>query len=241
MAPRGILLDCSSLLGRLAEGVGRKLGVGIGKRFSDALQRRTAILWDGDLRCCQVFHTPFSAIAPAARRAPHLAQFVTIHDVTTLLHPEWMPAPAPVVAHQRALMQSISPAGWVLCDSDHTRNEFLRYCPKHPQEQVRTVYLAAGDEFRPCKDEGRIKLIRRKNGVPEEAVYFLSVCTLELRKNLTAAIKAFRSVIEQENAPDLYLLLGGARTFAWEEVLAAAEGAVRDRIIFTGRGSCNRL
>jgi glycosyltransferase involved in cell wall biosynthesis len=195
--------------------------------------RATGRLQPADLGRCNIFHTPFDGIAEVTKGVPGLVRFITMHDLIPLLRPEW--TPKPVQENQRAAMASIADDDWVLCDSEYTRHDFLNYKRHHRPEQVRTVHLAAGEEFLPCSDEPRIAEVRRKCGIPEGAEYFLTLCTLEPRKNLAAVIRALAAVVQQGNTPGLHLVLAGPSVFSAEQIYEVAEAsALRKRLIFTG-------
>jgi glycosyltransferase involved in cell wall biosynthesis len=77
--------------------------------------------------------------------------------------------------------------------------------------------------------------VRQRYGILENP-YFLSVCTLEPRKNLASVVRAFCDLVRQNKLPDLKLVLVGIAGWKPERMNEALEsaGELRSRIIITG-------
>ncbi len=182
-----------------------------------------------------IYHSPFHPFPGHARKAGGRCRFVlTVHDLIPIRFPEYFSG-----KNTDALattLAGLSPGDWVICISESTRRDLLEYRPDLAPERVQVVHLAAAPRFTPCQDGSRLRAVRRRYGIPADVPYLLGLGTLEPRKNVTATIRAFLALTEQEKAGDLHLVLAGPLGWQYEEILATARrsATVRRRILFTG-------
>lgn len=123
----------------------------------------------------------------------------------------------------------------VLVYSEHTKSEIVQ---RYGAEAGRIVVmpLAAGPEFRPATDRASINTYLRSIGVGD-APYVLSVGTLEERKNLAVLVRAFARLKRADPSLPHRLVLCGAKSFAYENLLqAAAQEQVAGDVLFLGYG-----
>lgn len=201
----------------------------LGYRVIEKLRRRT-VLRAPQLRGFEIYHTPVFAFPEAVLRSPRLTKFLTVYDLTPIKVPEY--SHENILAEYRQMVASVPVDAWVLCISEHTKNDWCEYTGTDPSRCFVTP-LAAASYFAPCRDAERIAAVRRKYGIPE-GDYFLSVSTLEPRKNLAMVIKAFQKLLLETRDPALYLVLAGRRGWNEEGIFAAVDATARSRIIFTG-------
>ena len=163
-------------------------------------------------------------LAPLAGRVPYLVSF---HDMSLSLLPECH------TLKKRLLTSSLIPsvargARMILTPSESTRRDVVRLLRVDPG-RVRVIPYAASPSFRRV-DTGPEEL-QRLYGV--RAPYFLYVGTLEPRKNLARALRAFASVAG--TLPECRFVIAGQRGWRYAEVLRAAEApALRGRVEFLG-------
>ena len=90
--------------------------------------------------------------------------------------------------------------------------------------KVSVTHLAAASCFHPEKNVARIAEVRARYRLPAEKSYFLTVCTLEPRKNLDSVIRGFaRLRRERGNAADTVLVLVGNVGWQTEAIDRALE------------------
>jgi glycosyltransferase involved in cell wall biosynthesis len=117
-----------------------------------------------------------------------------------------------------------------LADSRNTAEDLTELLGVAP-EKIRTVYPGVGGQFRPLAEEGERAELSQRYGL--QCAYVLCVGTIEPRKNLVAAIRAFSRVASGLN-PGLELVLGGSVGWMAAETLEAAREA-GERVRLIGR------
>jgi glycosyltransferase involved in cell wall biosynthesis len=211
-------------------------------------------LWGAD-----VFH----ASEQFLHAPPGAATVLTIHDLTTHVHPEWHVA-ANTSMHAAKERFAATRAARLIAVSEATKRDVVRHLGV-PEERVAVVYEAAGERFRPhTPDETRAVLAR--HGL-RHGEYILSLGTLEPRKNYERLIEAYAILVArgwrleasdsgQNNAapgdtapssprlqppasslsPSLSLVIAGGRGWNDEPILAAPERyGVAKYVRFLGR------
>ena len=152
---------------------------------------------------------------------------VTVHDLSFVRHPESHPKER--LEHlARYLPQTLERATHVITDSETVRREAIAHFGLDPA-RVTAIHLGVAPAFAPrTPEETRATLA--KHGL-EHGKYVLSVGTLEPRKNLVAAIRAW-SAQERSTHRDTPLVVAGMKgwlTQALDKEIAVPEsrGVVR--------------
>ena len=92
-------------------------------------------------------------------------------------------------------------ADLIIAISEYSRQRFLKVFPHFPSERTRTIYL--GNRFEETGVEKPVSELIPNN-------FWLSVCTLEPRKNLRRTLRAYKQYIDINNNPQPLVLAGGA-------------------------------
>ncbi|EMI15315.1 mannosyltransferase B, partial [Rhodopirellula maiorica SM1] len=177
-----------------------------------------------------ILHSPFNAL-PDLPSQRSLTRFLTVYDLIAIKFPHLF-EPEACERFQHTI-NAIRSEDWVLCISEWTRNDLLEYRPDLNPDQVRVTPLAAANTFSRCHDPQRIQATKRTLGIPEHAQYFLSVSTLEPRKNLRHLVSVFHQV-HRELDDDTYLVLVGTKGWHIEEFLSDIAADTLGKIIVTG-------
>ncbi|MBI5357125.1 glycosyltransferase family 4 protein [Candidatus Collierbacteria bacterium] len=168
----------------------------------------------GDL---DVFHA-WDYLQPPVRKAKIVT---TIHDLTTLKFPLYHHV-STVEAQRDRLRWVRREADLILADSLATKQDIIELLGV-PEKKIKVVYLAAGEQYEKFSRKAgsgsagkvqEIKRIKTKYGIGGE--YFISVGTLEPRKNLKRVIEAFSGVRSQESGVRNLVVVG---KFGWGENL----------------------
>ncbi len=178
-----------------------------------------------------VFHSTFSPL-PDVATAP--LSFLTIYDMIPVLHPEYFWTDFDL-EFQQILSSVTVDRDCILTISESSKDDICSYLKIDP-ERVYVAYPAADTEFYyPETDREKKQRILKKYHIPAPE-YFLSLATLEYRKNLRTSIDAFRRILHEPGMGEQYLVLVGTRGWKINELLdeVATDPLLRERIIFTG-------
>ncbi len=171
----------------------------------DRQSRRLSKVWfeqvSFPLACWQwgadVAHVPYWA-APLFSPSPVV---VTIHDLIPLLFPAYRGGVAGE-AYVRLVSASARRSALVLTDSHSSRRDIVHHLGV-PAGRVQTVYLAAGDRFRP-PDSSALRAVAQKYSLPDR--YFLYLGGFDVRKNVPVVLRAFARLGERA----AHLVVAGA-------------------------------
>jgi glycosyltransferase involved in cell wall biosynthesis len=180
----------------------------------------------------QIFHSFYYPINNDVRKYTNLKKIVTIHDLIPVLFPDLHFTSSLI----KDIVSSIGKDGYAICVSENTKKDLLNYAPYINPDHVYVSLLAASKElFYVCNDKGKFNSIKEKYNLPDK--YFLSVGTLEPRKNVDHVIRTFLKVIKENNINDLRLVLVGAKGWDYDKIFQEYDNAqeLKDKIIITGR------
>jgi glycosyltransferase involved in cell wall biosynthesis len=181
------------------------------------LPRRARSL-DVDILHCATPVAPLRASMPVA---------VTVHDVMTWDHPEWF-SRANVLQQRLVLGPALRRAELVLTSSEYSRERIVELLGIE-RERVVVTPLGVDERFSP--GAAPRELLERL-GV--EAPYVLSVGTLQPRKNIEGAIRAFERLAVA--GVEHRLVVAGARGWRDRQLLEmVAASPVSERIALVGR------
>ena len=158
---------------------------------------------------------------------------VTIHDMTTILHPElvnWID-----VIYWKTLQRiTVQQATRIITVSNDAAKDIARLY-RIPQEKIRVVYHGVSDIFRPVSNELTLPILKKFNITQP---YILHVGRIDRKKNLITLIKAFK-LVKDKNFPSKLVLVGEEYEKSPEPNLhlTIKELALQDEVIFTGRVS----
>lgn len=180
----------------------------------------------------EIFHSFYYPINNEIRKYENLKKVVTIHDLIPILFPD-LHFNATLIEN---IIESIGKDGYAVCVSENTKRDLLHYAPHLNPEHVFVNLLAASESlFYVCDDAEKFNSIKEKYNLPEK--YFLSVGTLEPRKNVDFVIRNFIRVVKENNIDDLGLVLVGAKGWDYDKIFNEYNNAqeLKDKIIITGR------
>ena len=181
----------------------------------------------------QIYHSSFAPVPNPILDLPKVTSFFTVHDLILIKHPEFFDGNEQTdLSHH---LQNLEGKEWICCVSESTRSDLLEVNPGLDPEQVKVTHLAASDHFYPMDDTQAFESVRARYGVPE-GPYFLSLSTLEPRKNIVGSIRAFLELLKAGECADASLVLVGGLGWDYASILSEIDGANahRDRIIVTG-------
>lgn len=176
----------------------------------------------------------FSAFFPVPKVAikAGLLSCLYVHDLIPVYHPEYTTDP---IFHQRfSTWMRDNQSDFVAVNSVWTESQYLRFRPDYPKENILLSYLAADERFVPQPLSQKQALLK-KYKIPNQK-YFLSLCEITLRKNLSHLIRSFIRFLKETGADDVCLVLTGPARSENEEVFKtiASYQKYKHKIIQTG-------
>lgn len=174
----------------------------IGKNFSDSMTFWKNLPSDAEerLKNPDIIH----ANNYSCPRGLKMARIVyTLHDLNFLERPEWSTEQNRSVCFNGVFTASIY-ADFILAISRYSMEKFLEFFPHYPRERMRVVYPGSrfGKEYVSRSQDRGPKGLR-----PGE--FWLTVGTLEPRKNLRNLLKAFAQHKKQMDDRYILALAGG--------------------------------
>lgn len=180
-----------------------------------------------------LFHSHYAAL-PVFHSRHQPVRLLTIYDIIPLIHPEYF---ADGFADEfRPIVESFSPQkDFIFTISECTKQDICTYFQMDAQRVFVTPLAAATELYYPVLDQGRIAAVRSRYKIPDGR-YFLTLATVEKRKNLAMSMQCFRRILQEPGTEDLLFVLVGTKGWKVQEVLAEinADPVLRNRMIFTG-------
>lgn len=152
----------------------------------------------------------------------------TVHDLSWIRHPETHPIER-VRAMNRQFEPSLERSDIILTDSQFVRQEVIDMFGIAP-DRVRAVSLGASQVFRPMQPDST-RAVMERFGLTHGR-YLLAVGTLEPRKNLMSALRAFAGLpyAMQDRAPLVLAGMKGWHSDALEREMAPLVQSGRLRV-----------
>jgi glycosyltransferase involved in cell wall biosynthesis len=179
-----------------------------------------------------IFHSFYYPVNQKVRKYSNLKKVVTIHDLIPVLFPNLHYTSRFI----EKIIASIGKDDYAICVSENTKIDLLRYAPQINPDHVFVSLLAASKSlFYVCDNNDKFKSIKEKYNLPDK--YFLSVGTLEPRKNTDFVIRSFLKFIKENEIDNLSLVLVGTRGWDYDKIFEEYNNAnaLKDKILFTGR------
>ena len=183
----------------------------------------------------QVYHSPFHPIPHFARTTPHLKKFVTFYDLIPHIYPNYF-RDSYIGEVIRQAAKSILPNGYGFSISQSTKNDLCNFEPAIDPEHIFVTHLAADiNVFYSFPDAETAAQVRSRYGIPD-APYFLSLCTLEPRKNIDHVVRCFVKLVNEQHLNDANLVLVGVKGWKFERIFNEIEDSrhLKNRVIVTG-------
>ncbi len=185
-----------------------------------------------DLVCLNstVYHSTYF---PLPNLPNSTKKILTIYDLIPQLFPDFVTKK--VFDRGLKILDSIDKnQDWIICISEHTKQDFCNYLGMNP-EQVFVTPLAASDNFYSVNNLQIISQIQKRYGI-SKSPYLLSLCTLEPRKNLSFLLRCFAQILAQEPTLDINLVLVGISGWKNNDIFQTVETnpILKSHVIFTG-------
>ncbi|HIP83342.1 MAG TPA: hypothetical protein EYH19_07200, partial [Desulfocapsa sulfexigens] len=157
-------------------------------------------------RQVDIFHSQYSAL-PEFPGPGKPVRMMTIYDIIPLIHPEYFADG--FVEEFRPIVESFSSSNdFLFTISECTKNDVCSYFNMDPDRVFVTPLAASPELYYPVSDESVIQSVKKQFEIPDGR-YFLTLATVEKRKNLETSIRCFREIIKEPGCEDLSFVLVG--------------------------------
>lgn len=196
-----------------------------------SLDRKFVPLSPRSLQGQQVFHSSFYGLPKSTQGIAGLTRFLTVCDLINIQYPHYARGGADFL---KSILETLHSDDAVVAISETTKNDLCAYRPDLDPARVRVVPLAASEIFYPVNEPLRIQSVKTKYSLYGN--YFLSVCTLDPRKNMEGLVEAFCEWWVQEKPSDVQLVLAGYVGAAWPQIQAVLNkyAGAQDRVAVLG-------
>ncbi|MEK7547756.1 MAG: glycosyltransferase family 1 protein [Patescibacteria group bacterium] len=157
-----------------------------------------------------IFIAPTSYIIPVLL-PKSIKTILVVHDLVAFFYPRAHNKKAAFI--ERFLLKTaLKKAQKVIAVSKNTKNDIIQKF-NYEKNKINVVYCSASDDFKPI-ETGTLKSFVKKTNLP--ANFFLSVGTLEPRKNYVNLVKAFAAV--NKRYPNYHLIIVGNNGWNYEQI-----------------------
>ena len=157
---------------------------------------------------------------------------ITAHDLSFQFYPEFLTTKAKLWHKIVAPRKLYSQAKAILSVSQSTKRDLIRTM-NLPAEKIIVTKLGYNEKLYQFRQQPADNQFRRSHGI--NFPYFLSLCTLEPRKNLLSVIDGYENWCQQSVQPVPHLVIAGAQGWMTKPLRrAVASSWFRDQIHLIG-------
>ena len=117
------------------------------------------------------------------------SRVVTIHDVIPLVFPSYFPSGIKGYINFFFQKRALKNTGYIICDSQTSKKDIIDKL-SYPEEKIKVIYLAAGENFKPEKNLNKLETIKRKYKLPKDFILFVG--DVNWNKNLDNLVRAVK-------------------------------------------------
>jgi glycosyltransferase involved in cell wall biosynthesis len=152
----------------------------------------------------------------------------TLYDLSFVEHPEWTTEANRTGCFDGVFRASVN-ADWIVAISHASKAHFMRCFPHFPEERITVVYPCS--RFRNGDAGGTAPACASRI---ERHRYWLSVGTIEPRKNQERLLEAYRRLLDAGGEAFPLVLAGGAGWMMEHLTSTVAALGLADRVVLTG-------
>lgn len=193
------------------------------------------LIGETELREADAIHATFYPVPDRLRQYDRsLARITTVYDLIPLRLTDYQRDECHFRMTKK-LVSEFNEEDWCICISEFTKQDLLNENAKLRDTQVIVTPLAAAEKFRPPNDRQQRSFDEwRRKSIGMGAEYFLSVSTIEPRKNIAVLLKAF-SYLASSSDINLHLILVGACSrHTRQEIIEQVHISVQNRVHVLG-------
>ncbi len=213
------------------------LNLGLPNRLLDLVNHFLSIPKIDKIVSADVFYSPHFNLLSFERSSKHV---LTIHDISFYHYPDFFSRRKQFWHWQQDWRKQMENAGRIITNSDYTSGDLVETLKLNP-EKITRIYPGVNPFYKKLSKDD-INLIRFRNEKELNKPFLLSVGTLEPRKNIVAAIRAFNFLKQSPAFKDIELIIVGPRGWLYDKILKEAESSPwQNKIRIWGRAAPEEL
>ena len=135
-----------------------------------------------------------------------LRKTIIVHDLIPILYPEYF-YDQENKQIMETIIDSISDNDRVICVSESTKSDFFKIRTSFDPINIFVTRLAGAACFQPVLSSNKLRTVKEKYLIPTQKNYFLSVCTIEPRKNIDMLIRVYEKLLKFNKTDELQILV----------------------------------
>jgi len=177
-----------------------------------------------------IYFSFYYAIPKVVNANKKIKKAIFLHDLTPIKTPQFHTKK--IKKEFNRILKSIKKDSLIFVNSEYTKKDFLETCPNFKDNKI-IVSLLASDKkkFYALKKKSEIKKVLEKFKIPKNEKYFLSLGSLNPRKNLEFIIQGFIDFLNQNPKAKINLVLAGAGGWKLDKL---SKKINKDKIFITG-------
>jgi glycosyltransferase involved in cell wall biosynthesis len=158
---------------------------------------------------------------------------VTIHDLTIHFHPgKKMTSPLHRLAYKGTINRACKRADKIIAVSESTKKDIIKHIGI-PEDNIKVIYEAAGEEFQPITDKSVIDSVKHKYGITKPLLLYTG--NLRTHKNLVRLIQAVSKLIKDKRYDCQLMLTGDKDSVYMNDILKTAKKCeMEDNLLLPG-------
>ncbi len=160
--------------------------------------------------------------------SPNVKKILTIHDLSFHHFPQFFRLKTRIWYYLMRPQKEISESQKIIAVSDCTKHDLVETWHV-PPEKIHVIYQGIADSFGKNITEEDKKTVAAKYHLP--AKFFLSLCTIEPRKNIPGLIKAFMLFKAKNPENEIKLVLAGIKN---KKIFKNVQFPYKNEIILSG-------
>ena len=182
-----------------------------------------------------IYQSTFFPVPRVIRDQPCVKCFNFMFDIIPIVLRKQYNNPR-LTAIMWRIVDSIAVTDFTFAISECTKADLLKLRPDLDPERVLVVPLAADEYFEPDKDILPLNQVFDQLGLPTPCRFFLTVSSIDPRKNTVAVVQAFSDVMSVPDLSDVHLVIAGPKGYASRALdgYLSANPGLRHRIHVTG-------
>ena len=156
-----------------------------------------------------------SYIVPFLHDPAKLKVALVVHDLVAFKSPARHQKKATLIENV-TLKHAVKKSKWIFTVSEYTKKDLIQRYPKlHLDEKIKVVYAGVRDIFSRRMDANKIVSVQRRYNLDPD--YIMMAGTLEPRKNIMGALKAY-SLLSPKNQQSFRFVIVGKKGWYYKQI-----------------------